>query len=110
MKHRGPDDEGFTLLENEEFSHYSGADSQVERASLSGQFQVGLVHRRLSILDLSTAGHQPMVDVANRYTITYNGEVYNYTELRTELEKEGVKFATSTDTEVILQAYIKWGA
>lgn len=109
LKHRGPDDEGFIILENHHFSHYSGTESQVELAPLSGDFQVGLIHRRLSILDLSSAGHQPMVAGNARYAITYNGEIYNYKEIRKELEAEGTTFQSDTDTEVILAAFIKWG-
>lgn len=69
---------------------------------------VFLGHNRLSILDLSSASHQPMS--LDSLTITYNGEVYNYLELRTELERDGYTFTTSGDTEVILAAYHRWGA
>ncbi|HAW81562.1 MAG TPA: asparagine synthetase B, partial [Balneola sp.] len=85
ISHRGPDDEGFFIDE-----------------------LVGLGHRRLSIIDLSKDGHQPMSN-DDGLIITYNGEVYNYIELREELEKEGEIFKTKTDTEVILAAYKKWG-
>ena len=85
ISHRGPDDEGFYFRDNFAFGH-----------------------KRLSILDLSQDGHQPM-HYKNRYTITYNGEVYNYIELKNELEKEGYSFHSNTDTEVILAAYDKWG-
>ncbi len=64
---------------------------------------------RLSILDLSPSGHQPMQDPAGRYTLTHNGEVYNYIELREELEKKGYAFESGTDTEVILKSYMEWG-
>src|SRR5207253_1816540 len=70
---------------------------------------IGLGHRRLSIIDLSRAGHQPMSYADGRYWITYNGEVYNYRELRTELEGKGYKFHSQTDTEVILASYAEWG-
>src|SRR5438552_3230124 len=83
--HRGPDDEGF----------YFG-----------GHFALG--HRRLSILDLSSDGHQPMV-YRDEYCITYNGEIYNYIEIKDELIDNGYKFNSKTDTEVILAAYDKWG-
>lgn len=85
MKHRGPDDEGVFIEEG-----------------------VGLGFVRLSILDLSPAGHQPMFSNNNRYVIIYNGEVYNYIEIREEL-KHKYKFKTGTDTEVILAAYQEWG-
>ena len=68
-----------------------------------------LGHRRLSIIDLSPAGHQPMASADERLWITYNGEVYNYLELRASLEDLGHTFRTETDTEVLLQAYEEWG-
>ena len=87
QKHRGPDDEGIYL------------DSAAH---------IGLGHQRLSIIDLSSAGHQPMCYLG-RYWIAYNGEVYNYIELRQELEQRGYSFTSQTDTEVILAAYACWG-
>lgn len=83
LQHRGPDGEGFWINENN---------------------HVGLAHRRLSIIDLSNAASQPM-HYLNRYTITYNGEIYNYIELREALKKKGYYFYTQSDTEVILAAY-----
>ena len=85
ISHRGPDDEGFYFQKNFAFGH-----------------------RRLSILDLSSDGHQPM-HYKDRYTIVYNGEVYNYIELKKELAKDGYTFNSETDTEVILASYDKWG-
>ena len=86
MKHRGPDDEGvFT----------------------EGNSTLGFV--RLSILDLSRAGHQPMESDGGRYVIVFNGEIFNYIELREELAGKGHKFRTGTDTEVLLAAYSEWG-
>jgi len=79
LAHRGPDDQGIFL---------DGA--------------CGLGHRRLSILDLSERGHQPMTTLDGRYTITYNGEIYNFVELRKDLESQGCVFRTDTDTEVVL--------
>src|SRR5687768_3983888 len=70
---------------------------------------VGLGHRRLSILDLSEAGTQPMHSHDGRLVITFNGEIYNYLELRDELAGRGCAFHTGTDTEVILEAYRTWG-
>ncbi|MBS1946954.1 MAG: asparagine synthase (glutamine-hydrolyzing) [Bacteroidetes bacterium] len=84
VNHRGPDDEGFYFGDNFSFGH-----------------------RRLSIIDLSKAGHQPMQ--RGHLWITYNGEIYNYIELREELKKLGCCFETATDTEVILAAYEQWG-
>lgn len=86
IKHRGPDDEGVFI-----------------------DGHVGLGHVRLSILDLSEAGHQPMTDPTGRYTIIQNGESYNYIELREELQSMGYSFRTQTDTEVVLNGYIEWG-
>lgn len=88
MTHRGPDD--------------SGVWEDPESA-------VALGHTRLSIIDLSALGHQPMVDSSGRYRIVYNGEVYNYVELRRELSDAGVRFCSQTDTEVILVGYAHWG-
>ncbi len=110
LKHRGPDDEGFTKLEKEGFIHYHGEDSPMPTDKLVGTFSCALVHRRLSILDLSSAGHQPMYDPDSNYAIAHNGEIYNYREIRKELESEGISFISDTDTEVVLKAYIKWGA
>lgn len=70
---------------------------------------VGLGHRRLSIIDLSAAGHQPMESADHRYVLSYNGEVYNFRELRTELEAEGCQFRSNTDSEVVLNALARWG-
>lgn len=84
LAHRGPDDEGVFTAPG-----------------------IALGHRRLSIIDLSPAGHQPMYYANGRYTIVYNGELYNYRELRSELNE--LPFVTSSDTEVILAAYSKWG-
>lgn len=87
IAHRGPDGEGHWIEGN-----------------------VGLGHRRLAIIDLSPAGHQPMASVSQRYVMVYNGEVYNYRELRTELESLGYQFRSRTDSEVVLNALIAWGA
>ena len=70
---------------------------------------MGIGHRRLAILDLSPAGHQPMVSADHRWVLSYNGEVYNYRELRADLETEGVKFQSQADTEVVLYALSTWG-
>lgn len=86
IAHRGPDGEGLFI---------DGA--------------IGLGHRRLSIIDLSPAGHQPMATPDGRFTITYNGEVYNFQELRVELEALGHQFKSRTDSEVVLKAYAQWG-
>ena len=90
-------------------------DSMVPRGPDAGNYYLlnnetlGLGHRRLSILDLSEAASQPMTYGNNRYTIVYNGEIFNFLELRSELESHGFIFKTRSDTEVILAAYIHWG-
>jgi len=83
--HRGPDDEGHWVEGN-----------------------VGIGHRRLSIIDLSPAGRQPMVSTNDRYVLSYNGEVYNFRELRNELESKGHEFRSKTDSEVVLNALVEW--
>lgn len=88
MTHRGPDDAG-------------------EWWSEDGR--VGLAHRRLSIIDLSPAGHQPMLDAAGDLTIVFNGEIYNFAELRERLAGIGASFRSHSDTEVVLEAYRYWG-
>ena len=70
---------------------------------------VGFGHRRLAILDLSEAGAQPMQDAAGEVTVTYNGELYNWRALRTELEARGHAFRTSCDTEVLVEGWRAWG-
>ncbi len=86
IRHRGPDDEG----------HFVDGSC-------------GLGHRRLSIIDLSKAGHQPMMTPDGRFVLSFNGEIYNYRELRTELEALGHAFRSATDTEVLLHAFAQWG-
>jgi asparagine synthase (glutamine-hydrolysing) len=117
IRHRGPDDEGFVLTNTTEGKtiHCHGEETIPEikatTNSLSNDFaaNLGLGFRRLSILDLSPKGHQPMnIDNGNIW-IVFNGEIYNYIELREELKKLGCSFNTATDTEVILNAYKIWG-
>ncbi len=119
LRHRGPDDEGFTGINTRsgKFQEYSGNDSippiknkspHISKAEYEN-FDLFLGHRRLSIIDLSQNGHGPMCDTSGKIWITYNGEIYNYIELREELIKSGFKFKTQSDTEVILNAYLKWG-
>jgi asparagine synthase (glutamine-hydrolysing) len=87
--------------------HTRGPDSQGQ--FLSHNHQTGLCHNRLAILDLSAAGAQPMQSTDGRYVIVYNGEVYNWQDLRTELSAVGMQFYSGSDTEVLLNAYIYWG-
>lgn len=86
IAHRGPDGEGHWIEGN-----------------------VGLGHRRLAIIDLSPAGHQPMISPDHRYVLSYNGEIYNFRELRAELEAKGYWFRSRTDSEVLLHALSEWG-
>lgn len=91
IAHRGPDDAGVYVSET------------------SGEQRVGFGHRRLAIIDLSPAGHQPMSSADGRVWIIFNGEIYNYRELRAELLARGHRFRSHTDTEVIIAAYREWG-
>ncbi|MDQ3071787.1 MAG: asparagine synthase (glutamine-hydrolyzing) [Bacteroidota bacterium] len=86
--------------------HHRGPDDHGVYVNNSGT--IGLAHNRLSIIDLSSAGHQPMADRDERYRLVFNGEIYNYIELRKQLEPD-FTFTTKTDSEVIINAYIKWG-
>ena len=88
LVHRGPDDCGYNLTQN---SHC----------------QIGLGHRRLSIIDITSAGHQPMH--FRGLSIVFNGEIYNYREIKNELEELGFTFESHSDTEVILKAFHQWG-
>ncbi|HTM01212.1 MAG TPA: asparagine synthase (glutamine-hydrolyzing), partial [Candidatus Omnitrophota bacterium] len=85
LAHRGPDEQGIAVIG-----------------------QAGLAHRRLSIIDLS-GGRQPMADATGTLTLLFNGEIYNFMDVRGELESRGHRFATRSDTEVLLQAYMEWG-
>ena len=88
LRHRGPDDKGIWC---------------------SNDSRVGLAHRRLSIIDTSSSGHQPMQNDTGEYCITFNGEIYNFKDLRKELKSRGHSFKSNSDTEVILASYIEWG-
>src|ERR1700728_3004512 len=85
-----------------------GADDHRLFTYPRGQVSVQLAHRRLSIIDLSQGGHQPLT--RDGLTLTYNGELYNYREIRAELAAHGVRFRTASDTEVVLEAWRLWGA
>ena len=86
LSHRGPDAEGFQTL---------------------GPLSLG--HRRLTVIDISEASNQPLCDETGQYWIVFNGEIYNYRHLRSELEARGARFRTQGDTEVIVEAYKVWG-
>ena len=116
IKHRGPDDEGYSsLCFDEKLEHYKGSDtidyfnSLKHIRSAKKKIKLGLSHRRLSILDLSESGHQPMATKNDSIIIIHNGEIYNYVEIKKELSSLGYKFKTNTDTEIILNAYSEWG-
>jgi len=105
--HRGPDDGGLAL-----FPAHGQPPVEARRGETPAAIpaRAALGHVRLAIIDLTAAGHQPMSDPSGRHWIVFNGEVYNHVELRAELEQAGVSFRTRSDTEVLLQAYLRWGA
>jgi len=125
LAHRGPHDEGLVLVDSRagQFMTLGGPDTppdaftsphryapgRQEGDTKHADFRVGLAHRRLSIVDLTASGHQPMCGPDAKEWITYNGEIYNYLELRTELQSLGETFTSTSDTEVILAAYRHWG-
>jgi asparagine synthase (glutamine-hydrolysing) len=93
LAHRGPDDSGTVMVRDAEH----------------GPAEIGLGNRRLAILDLSPLAHQPMHDAATGNWIVYNGEIYNFRDVRAELEHGGANFVSQSDTEVVLKAYTRWG-
>jgi asparagine synthase (glutamine-hydrolysing) len=117
IRHRGPDDEGFLLVNTRAAQAVScaGPDTDYRVAlpaleQFKGQhFDLTFGFRRLAILDLSPGGHQPMSSSDGKFWIVFNGEIYNYQELRAELAALGHQFKTTSDTEVILAAYQQWG-
>ncbi len=124
IKHRGPDDEGYFLFNTKEdcYEIAGGKDTPegVYKSNLSfapkkdlsdvnGNFNLLLGHRRLSIIDPTPSGHQPMCNDDGKIWIVFNGEIYNYIEIREELKAKGYEFKTTCDTEVIIKAYEEWG-
>jgi len=130
ISHRGPDDAGYLFfhtgcrhhrkisffleLADKRFHQLapllpSIQDEYVQRELKRHDWDVFLGHRRLAILDLTPAGHQPMSDLSKNVWIVYNGEIYNFKELRKELERKGYTFKSDTDTEVVIYSYIEWG-
>lgn len=103
LTHRGPDDSGYLFFSNGETRLGRNLPC---RDAITG---VAMLHRRLAILDLGPGGWQPMSSPDNRYHIVFNGEIYNYLELRRELEELGHVFRSSSDTEVLLASYVQWG-
>lgn len=123
MRLRGPDDEGFllgwrngpgarplrgpaTVDMSAEPLAYTARDAIDHVIDISSS--LALVHRRLSIIELSPKGHQPMCSADGRYWIVFNGEIYNFAEIRSELEREGQRFVSGSDTEVLVNAYARW--
>ncbi len=117
LRHRGPDDEGYLFLNSEKdlikncFGEETMPSLKASLSEIDSSFpaDLGFGFRRLSIIDLSEHGHQPMCDISQRYWIVFNGEIYNFPEIRTELMADGIKFMSGSDTEVILYAYQTWG-
>lgn len=119
IRHRGPDDEGYLVVNDNQIKLYGGEDTPTDyygstipyapKSPIQNQVcNIGFLHRRLSIIDLTVSGHQPLF--YNGLWITFNGEIYNYLELKTELEKLGHVFISTSDTEVIIASYIQWGS
>lgn len=107
--HRGPDGEGYVLLSQDPACFPIVMDRTVSRRGAVAGYSIGFGHRRLAILDLSPRGHQPMATEDERCWVVYNGEIYNYIELRDELIEKGHRFRSESDTEVLLAAYREWG-
>lgn len=119
ISHRGPDDEGYVLINQNDFTFkcFSGEGSSdfikntyqiLDSNSNVKNYNIGLCHRRFSIIDLTTNGHQPFFDKDKSCCIVYNGEIYNYLEIRNFLKSRGIIFFSNSDTEVILEAYKFW--
>jgi len=119
ISHRGPDDEGYFLLDknlcaieaigNDTCDAIKRKNKYQLIGNLAEEYIIGFGHRRLSILDLTEAGHQPLADETGKIWITYNGEVYNFLEIKEELKTKGYDFKTNSDTEVVLKSYLEWG-
>lgn len=113
-RHRGPDDEGYITITNKMVC-LAGEDTcggnreweKIRKSQIESHLALG--HRRLSIIDLTPAGHQPMMNHSEKICVTFNGEIYNYIEIKEELKKLGYTFRTDSDTEVLLCAYEEWG-
>lgn len=106
LDHRGPDDVGFARADPVTGTIQAWESESARMRGLDG---ILFGHKRLSIVDLTSAGHQPFVSDDHSIVLVYNGEIYNFLELRAELETFNIRFRTRTDTEVLLKAYQKWG-
>jgi len=123
LAHRGPDGEGFYFFDGETDVVACSNDTpiDIQNASLNyapktnitdinnEDIKVGFAHRRLAIIDLEATGHQPQCNADANIWLTFNGEIYNYIELKVELEKLGHQFISNSDTEVIIKSYLEWG-
>jgi asparagine synthase (glutamine-hydrolysing) len=120
LRHRGPDDEGYVLIDRRggQLASYAGDDSparireEIEplpRGFAPERFDAAMAHRRFAIVD-EKRGHQPLIGSAGRACVAFHGEIYNYRELREELVRRGHAFVSDSDTEVVLQAYEVWGS
>lgn len=123
MYRRGPDDEGFILINNKDTDTCYGEDTPLNtfqdrqpyypskniKSTFDNNYNRAFGHRRLNIVDLTSHGHQPMCDESKQYWIIFNGEVYNFKEIRQKLIDLNYQFVSNTDTEVILKSYIQWG-
>jgi asparagine synthase (glutamine-hydrolysing) len=124
MRHRGPDDEGYVFFDirdyplasegywvekGPEMPRLDDAREWRDYFSGNGQFNFALGHRRLKVIDLTDAAHQPMSNRANGIWLSYNGEIYNFRELRSDLERRGHRFFSQSDTEVVIHLYETYG-
>ena len=121
-RYRGPDDEGYVFFSRTgapeiAFGSETAASTRTLAPAVASVGElvhrddrvIGLAHRRLSIIDVAPSGHQPMIDEATGCALVFNGEIYNYPEVRAKLEGIGAVFSTESDTEVLLRAYLAWG-
>lgn len=109
IHYRGPDGFGFAVSKPSDVFDLEVTHNDARLTSAGARRSVGLGNRRLAILDVSTAGNQPMQTEDGLLTITFNGELYNYKEVREDLRRAGHSFRSQTDTEVILRSYLEWG-
>jgi asparagine synthase (glutamine-hydrolysing) len=121
LRHRGPDGEGFLAINQKHLVSLSGKETPKFKSNTAAYLpsyaiesyikhpNAVFAHRRLAIIDLEDTGHQPMCEIQGKTWITFNGEIYNYKELREELKNLGYRFASETDTEVVINAFLQWG-